>query len=246
MGDVIRLNFNRGGFAGHTVENLMRQAAVLKCSRYERPDSSFSSKFGDLPHLPESAGWPICSGCGQPLTFIAQFNLPQLGLEAVDNCDLALFFYCFGCRPFWDRDGRGFFAGFYGADPLEKLLPEKKMFIDKSGQAPHVCRVSAVMRNDYPQASGARDLLVLDDAAAEEYLSRYQVIRSSKLGGWPAWKRLPDAPVCRHCGSEMLFFAQIASGEAHGLHFDGEGTLYLFRCAKTCRNDAFSLVIQDE
>jgi len=44
----------------------------------------------------------------------------------------------------------------------------------------------------------------------------------------------------------MTFFAQIASGEAHGLHFDGEGTLYLFRCSELCRPDAFSLVLQDE
>ncbi len=246
MGDIIRVNFNKGGFNEGAVEGIGREAALVKYNTHRLPRERSISKFGELPYLPDGKGWPVCSSCGKPLTFISQYNFTEAGLTLSKDYDLLTFYYCFDCKPWWDVAGRGFLAKAYYADPLVKLLPEKLAAVDDSGRGPKACEIDFKVFRDYPSAPEAARLLVLEEEVEKHYGEKYSPEVRGKIGGWPAWHQLTDTPVCRHCGGAMRLAAQIPSGEAHGLDWDGHGCMYIFVCEELCRRDAFSIVLQGE
>lgn len=51
----------------------------------------------------------------------------------------------------------------------------------------------------------------------------------SKLGGDPDWLQQPEKPLCRHCGTEMTFYAQVDSiSELYSI--EDCGMIYIFYC----------------
>ncbi len=51
-----------------------------------------SSKLGGVPYTEGKDKWPVCTGCEQNLTFVAQLHDPKTN-------ELHVFYYCFDCFP---------------------------------------------------------------------------------------------------------------------------------------------------
>ncbi len=218
------------------------ECLLIRSDEHQGPDDRFRSKFSGLPFWPEQSEWPLCSGCGKPLTFVFQLHGGDVPGRFPGLPHMLSLFYCFSCNPWWDVDGKGFFLGLLPLGDLP-LLPAKKTPM-KPILPTRTVRL--VPEEDFPH--------ILDRSGSEgltpderELLSRkFPVRTSSKVGGWPAWENAPDFPACRFCGGETAFWGQISSGEPHGFVFGQNGRLFLFRCRRACRKEAFSISVQSE
>lgn len=73
----------------------------VNTSRASDADESLSdmlavSRFGGGPTLDPEQSWPICWGCSEPCTFVAQLHLPPK--QPGDDPRLCAIFYCFECQ----------------------------------------------------------------------------------------------------------------------------------------------------
>ncbi|RJO65897.1 MAG: DUF1963 domain-containing protein [Myxococcales bacterium] len=218
---------------------------VARAATQSRAGDRRQSKIGGLPYFPDGEAWPACKGCGAPLTFLAQFKSADAPGMIAAPARMLVMFYCFACAPFWDVEGRGFWAMLTPFEPFAPLLPEKKMPIDP--HTPPELALRFAKTKDHPAptewpASGG-----LSDWERNELAARRPNVAKTKLGGFPSWCQSPDAPRCRECGQAMRFIGQLVSDIGLGLHFPDGGRLYLFECLAPHDGEVpLSIVMQTE
>ncbi|RPK93802.1 hypothetical protein EES46_04975 [Streptomyces sp. ADI98-10] len=82
-----------------------------------------ATRFGGLPTMEEGETWPLCDGCADDLTFVAQVDHARDGLHDTLPIGFFTFFYCWNCHPWGrDRDRGGWLVRSYTALRRPKVL----------------------------------------------------------------------------------------------------------------------------
>lgn len=197
------------------------------------------SKFGGVPYAEEGDTWPICTGCGSELDFIAQ-------LSEESEVSLHTFYYCFDCFPWgFNAAERGQWEIISYQNPLlknHKLISRTT----ESETAVTPCVVSESPVKVLPDWESLQSII----PAASELCSSFEkdsewdayeaaTIRqgclddySTLIGGYPRFVQGEVQPSCDVCGKPMTFFAQIDSEDEANVMWGDVGLVYFFRCAE--------------
>ena len=201
--------------------------------------ASIHSKFGGAPYAEAGHGWPVCTGCGDELTFIVQ-------LEEASTCSLHVLFYCFECFPWGTtRDERGQWEiRSYNAPTLDRCIAIERGSTSEMDVTP--CVVSESEVHVLPSWDGIHtaSAAASDQSSAlnpeepwEPYTSVVKRLGclddyATILGGYARFVQGEADPACLICGEAMMFFAQIDSEDQADLMWGDVGLIYLFRCAQ--------------
>ncbi len=202
-----------------------------------KPDGK--TRVGGLPLAPKGMPWPRCKECGGRMQFLAQFYLPDTGLESLKAREQSLLvFQCQnnpGMCDEWDADLGGNAAILVSATKLvpmsaPALTPQdRKEGRDGPTSLDQAQAIRTVHYDDTRQAE-------YDDDAYVEAVQKKGSAVVGKLGGRAVWIQDPETPRCS-CGRKMVFVAQIESNAGGGINFGDFGTGYAFIC-KRCKSKA--------
>ncbi len=212
--------------------------------RFEMLDSGEArpgcSRLGGTPDLGPIGDCPVC---GNPMSFICQFNgsdFPPIEFP-VGFFD---FHYCFTCMPGSGTGGADTLAVFRTrAQPPEASQFGNTLFIrsaESGAGLPVRDAADVLMLQD--SAIPYDEHMTADDPAYMHLWSLYQEavdeldawpFEGSFLGGYPHWVQGDETPICPDTGERMRLLAQFDTQDAQvfeGLDMDwGEvGGLYLF------------------
>lgn len=209
------------------------------------PEDRMHSKYGGIPYLPATLDWPICRGCGRPLSFLAQFRSDDAPWLYRGFPRMLVFFYCFHCAPWWDVDGRGFYLRCFDIrHDFELFQPKLAPIEDVPFMAPQ--RLRFQRKTDYPSPQDHATFKGLSPGALAETQRRSPNVTQSKLGGFPSWLQKADVPRCRFCRRRMGFTGQVNTGDAEGMILGEAARIFLFACPGGCKPQTFSIVAQTE
>ncbi len=201
------------------------------------------SKIGGLPYWPVSEAWPLCSGCGDPLSFIAQLRSDDAFKISPTFPRFLCFFYCFRCAPWWDVANEGFLLRWMSIRTDVELLPAKATPLPAPNSPPPVA-LTTTQCSDYPDLHFLMSERNYEAASAQIALAHQPNLSTSKLGGYPTWIQKPDIPLCRSCSAPMRFLGQLNTGKGEFLPGWETGRFYFFGCSQSCTTDALSIVMQ--
>lgn len=202
----------------------------------QRPEPAMDapvSRVGGLPLAPAGAPWPGCETCGDPMQFILQMRLRDVGgvLGATDG--LLLVWQCesmaAGCEP-GEPDGRANFATFTMLDRL-RVIPSPDPWPRRQPPCQlFACRelmtvpIERPLRGDYP-----------DDDAWREADPYQRLIRDDKdVVGLVTprldWLRGDPRLRCVTCDLPLVPILQLESHAAGGIGFGMLGAGYALYC----------------
>ncbi|MFD4863581.1 DUF1963 domain-containing protein [Streptomyces atratus] len=210
-----------------------------------------ATRFGGFPTVEEGETWPLCDGCADDLTFVAQVDHSRDGLHDRLPISFFTFFYCWKCRPWGRKRERGGWLVrsyttlrrpkvlVHGTEPdfeerhamprLEKSLP------DAVGMRLHCPELWDLVPGDSGSHEAWANWHVVDLAALglTQERARAPHMRNGAvaIGGYPYWANGRDeTPVCTECTQPMELLLQIPPSELTDAMWGDVGTLYLFMC----------------
>jgi Domain of unknown function (DUF1963) len=232
------------------LQPLIRGATVLeaRASRLAE-EMGASERFGGAPYAEAGDEWPLCSGCGGPMTFVAQ-------LVERDDGRLLVFFYCFRCNPWGLEDeAPGMWAvRAYSEAAVARCVRVAPPAVPELELVP--CVVAARDVSVLPDWDGvevfapdATELCQRIDANSPWEAYSAGVLQlgclddfATLVGGYPRWVQGESAQTCPECGAALDFVAQIDSEQNANLMWGDAGLVYLFRCPT--HRSAFALRLQ--
>ena len=221
-----------------------RTTVRLHPRRGEVPDPA-ASKIGGTFLWPADEPWPVCTDptCGafgepppEPATLIPVLQLRKEDVPEVEffpGTDLFQVLWCphthdepiFAAKPyfFWRNSAAV-------ADPLAEMPPsptapehyrvrECQLHLERITEYPPIQELpdEIVERIENWNAADALDPALPDPAAL--YEKNLSVCPGSKVGGYPAWVRDAQRPVCR-CGGTMEHLLTLADAEVNAATYD--------------------------
>lgn len=231
---------------------LLRTRTVLEPA--ERPPVKrelVETHFGGLPTVEDGETWPVCEGCADDLTFVAQVDYVHDGLHDRLPIGFFTFFYCWNCRP-WGRkkEPGGWLVRAYtelvlpqvAAHSTDPAFEERHVSPRLERSLPHGVGVSLhcpELWDLVPGDSGSHEAWanwrVVDHAALDLTRERVRAphLRNAgvAIGGYPYWANGGDeTPSCPDCEQPMELLLQIEPTELTDACWGDVGTLYLFMC----------------
>ena len=194
---------------------------------------------------------PICSGCGQPLSFVFQFRADQPGKKAQGQ--LLCVFYCFRCMPIGrpDEELGQWLVKTYDQPAVEKFVDGTGVDKKLKACSCSLAKVSNLpdyesLENHFPEVAA-----LCEEEDSEDPISAYEeagleigceMEPFTSIGGYPIWIQGEGEQVCPQCKKAAEFVAQVDSESGAGLMWGDAGCLYIFRCAE--HKDAFAIEMQ--
>ncbi len=243
------------------LQRLARTCLRLHLESGEHSVDEPESGFGGRPWWPIGEAWPLCDGCGTPLTFVCQMRLDGGGHWRPGDYDLCVVFCCRRCsrrdaapvieRP--GRDGCRLRLLRLRDQPLAPLALPAALEVQ---ERPSSFRVRGTPALDVPAWQDVVEELAevaphaLDELHVGYHLAELEVLRhaerdaQSQLGGYPHWLGVGYWPECRWCGGQMYLLAQFMAEELLDFPWDNARRAYLFCCAEPCDPEALTLVLQ--
>lgn len=193
-----------------------------------------ASKFGGAAFLRAGEPWPVCGGCGKPMSFFAQLDLAALpaGLDYPHREGMVQLFYCTGSDPVcevdheaWQPFGKSSLARWLSASELaSKPAPAQ----DPTGE-PAAVLVS--WEQGLPELPGYEEDVPPPPESMEELDDETLRPRpGDKIGGWPAWVQGPEYPKCPQCKTRMVYLLQLESNGLCRHQFGDLGAGHLSQC----------------
>ncbi|MFC9863068.1 MULTISPECIES: DUF1963 domain-containing protein [unclassified Streptomyces] len=238
--------------ATHACGSRRRDAAPPPVPARSHATGEFATtRFGGFPTVEEGETWPLCEGCADDLTFVAQVDHSRDGLHSRLPVTFFTFFYCWTCHPWGRRRKRGGWLVrsyttlrrpevlVHGIEPgfeehhavprLEKSLP------DTVGMRLHCPALWDLVPGDSGSPEAWANRRVIDHAALAltQERARTPHLRNAgvAIGGYPYWANGGDeTPVCTECTVPMELLLQIPPSELTDAMWGDVGTLYLFMC----------------
>ena len=246
-----------GGESTQSAEREIRALFAPWRAQHERvawrpiiaPGDETSSFFGGAPATSNSADWPMCVGCEEPMSFLLQLDLATLpdAMTVSTRSGMIQLFYCStddGMCETW--------APFNGtaevrlittpvpiAAPTGLALFAKKAIgaWDAEPDYPHPPEHGLLgMKRRYDFAtktvtviSEAPPIQAIDlPSGAVEFIAAAS--SGDKLGGWPHWIQGVEYPACPDCGDAMALFMQLDSHCGLEHNFGDNGCAHLTQC----------------
>ncbi|EKD81224.1 MAG: hypothetical protein ACD_39C01901G0003 [uncultured bacterium] len=210
------------------------------------------TRFAGPAYAEEDEISPICSVCGEKLSFVFQFH-PNPDRKALSAAPLLVFYYCFKCTPIGaegEEPGQWLIKSYQTAAP-EKFVDG--IGVDKSFTA-FSCRTEKVqvlpdyetIEEKYPEIAELCEGIDADDP-----LSAYEdagleigctMEPFTSIGGYPIWIQGESQRTCPICKKTMEFIGQIDSQQEVQLMWGDAGCVYLFQCHE--HYDQFGMEMQ--
>lgn len=195
------------------------------------------SRVGGHPLAPRGVPWPGCATCGDPMQFVLQVRLRDLGgvLGATDG--LLLVWRCAtqaaGCEP-WEPDGRASFATFTLLRDLAVLQPPEGWRRLEPPYALFGCHELMLAPCDRPLREDFDDEDAWRDADPYQRLVHEDPDVVGLVTPRLDWLRGDPGLRCGDCDRPLIPLLQLESKAGGGIGFGALGAGYALHCDGCC------------